>query len=234
MIKRNNLNLEWYPYDFVAKLKIKDTPLVIINLDRIKSSFRILKNHLKDRIEKFSIYYALKASYLKPVIETLKKEGIDGLEIISPLEMKIALKAGFNKNQLIYNGLFRNKEDLLNLIHKGSIVNIDSLFELENLTNQQNLSIGLRIHPFFRDDGNFIKRGSKLGLDENSFEKALVILKKNNIKLKGVHLHLFSNMRNPTSLKLAIKRVLNIILDAEKYLGYKLDYLDIGGGLSPL
>ena len=216
--------------EFISK---EDTPLVVINLDRVKQVLSDMKNALKKTGLKFEIYYALKASYLKPIIDILKNENIDGLEVMSTLEKKIANSAGFKNENIIYNGLYREKSDLINSHKENITINIDSLEELSYFKNEKDASVGLRIHPEFKEDGNFITHDSKLGLNYEEFFKALNVCKNHKIKLKGINFHIFSNITEHALVNKAIKETLKLIDYAEKYLGYEIEYLDVGGGIAP-
>jgi len=210
----------------------EETPLVLINLDKIKENLEIIKSAINEANIDCDVYYALKANYFYPILETLKESGIKGVEIISSLERDIAHKAGFSNKQLIFNGLFREGNELLEIINEGGIVNIDSPQELKSIKNENNLSVGLRIYPEFEKEGNFIKRKSKLGLDRISFEECVNICKENSINIIGLNFHIFSNLTEFNDLKRSIKSSLGLIENLEKEIGYKVKYLDIGGGFS--
>ncbi|MGK2848535.1 MAG: hypothetical protein ACSLEX_00450, partial [Minisyncoccota bacterium] len=106
------------------------SPTVCVSLDRAKSNVRFLQAGLVS--VDHSIHYAIKASYLKPLVMAIQKQGA-GAEVISEYEWKLALKAGFSGKQIVMNGLGRTAEELMMAINSGAIVNIDSLSELKKL-----------------------------------------------------------------------------------------------------
>lgn len=232
-MERREPILNWCRKDLVEQYGINETPLVIINLDRIKYLVTILNNIQKKSTNKISIYYALKANYMYPILETLQEVGIDGVEVISELEKNIAFRAGFNEKDIIYNGLFRTTESITKTLYQGGRVNIDSIDELEQVKNKVN-RIGLRIHPELKEEGNFIGNNSKLGLNTNDIREVLKICRSNHIYIEGVHFHIFSNMTQHEKVVEILNKTLSVISEIEKSQNKKISYLDIGGGIAPL
>lgn len=209
----------------------ENQPVVFVSLNRVKDNLKVLRRCLDKTGCKHKIYYALKSNYNKPIIDALQQEKIDGLEVISKLEYGLARDAGFDEKKIVFNGIFRDKDLLNNSLKNKNIVNIDSFQELYNLPS--NAKIGIRIHPEFTEDGNFVKKGSKLGFNEDDITQVLAKAKENKIAISGISFHIFSNNLSAELTKKAIKRTLQIIDRVEKEQGRKLDYIDIGGGLKP-
>src|SRR3989338_1363307 len=222
--------MEWIKNIKLEIINQQETPFVLINLDQVKENLSFIKGLIKENNVDWKVYYAIKASYFYPVLKSLKEAGINGIEVISNLEKNIANKAGFSNNQIVYNGLFRKKQEILEVLKEGGIVNIDSVQELESLIGEQDLSLGLRFYPEFEGQGNFVKKESKLGLDKFSFEKCINLCKKEKIRVRGLSFHIYSNLTELSDLKKSIEGCLNLIDKIEKELGYSLEYLDIGGG----
>ena len=214
----------------------KNTPLVCISLNRIEKNITILKDALNKEYPNHKLYYALKASYLKQVIETVKNLDV-GVEVISELELDIALKANYKFQNIIFNGIGRSGKKLYEAILKGIVTNIDSVSELKKLISVKNprkkIKIGLRIHPDFKKDGNFIKKESKLGMDYQEANKCIKLASKNYLEISGLSFHIFSNKTDSTDHLLAIKSVLNYIDKVKNNFSVKIKYLDIGGGIAP-
>ncbi len=215
----------------------RGTPLVCILLDRIKDNITIFKRILDNEYPNNRIYYALKASYLKNVLKTIKETGI-GMEVISKLEMEITSRIGYKPKDVIFNGIGRSGEELYGAISRGIITNIDSFSELRKLICVNNLikkdlKIGFRVHPDFEKDGNFVKKGSKLGMAYEETEKCIKISLENGIKVSGLSFHIFSNKLDSDDHVAAIKSVLAFMHKMANKFSIKWEYIDLGGGFAP-
>lgn len=232
--KRGILHIGGISYvSLVAKY---GTPLVCVSLERIEQNILAVTSILKKYYPYYRLHYAVKASYLKPVLETVKNMAI-GIEVISPLEIEIAQSAGFTPQRIMFNGVGRTGRDLYNAIRAGIATNIDSYSELEKLikakTRNERLSVGIRVHPEYDGDGNFIQRGSKLGMSYKDAIKCVLIAKKHQIFINGLHFHVFSNKTESKDYVKAITSVLTFATEIEKRFKIDIEYVDIGGGFSP-
>ncbi len=229
-------NLQIDNIDYEKLLNKESTPLVCVVLNRIEKNITILTDVLNKEYPNYKLYYALKASYLKQVVETVKNLGV-GVEVISELELDIALKASYKFQNIIFNGIGRSGNELYNAILKGIMINIDSISELKKLISvkspKEKLKIGLRIHPDFKKDGNFVKRESKLGMDYQEANECIKLASKNCLEISGLSFHIFSNKTDSADHLLAIKSVLNYIDKIDSDFSVKIKYLDIGGGIAP-
>ena len=97
------------------------------------------------------------------------------------------------------------------------------------------VNIGLRVNPEIKlQTHNYLKTGTKYNKFGIDFNDAIMILdlinKIKNVQLKGFHFHLGSNIKSPEPFIVAIDKISKLIHLAFKK-GYKIEYLDIGGGI---
>jgi|CXWL01.1.fsa_nt_gi diaminopimelate decarboxylase len=226
------LHIDGIPYTQVLELQ---SPTVCISLSRVKENIDIVKNELRD--VKHSLHYALKASYFKPLVLAIREHGI-GVEVISEYEWKLAMKAGFRTEDIVMNGLGRTAEEMIQALKSGSIVNIDSLSELKKLiqfkgTFHNGINIGLRIHPLLSEDGNFVKRDGKLGMDYREARECVERSHQAGIHINGFSCHVFSNQTNAARYGSPIKALSDFIRSVENEFQLQYSYIDIGGGIAP-
>lgn len=228
------LCVDGVPYSEI--LSDQYSPTICVSLDRAKSNVRFLQTRLVS--VDHSIHYAIKASYLKPLVMAIQKQGA-GAEVISEYEWNLALKAGFSGKQIVMNGLGRTAEELMMAINSGAIVNIDSLSELKKLCpfadvfKESHQNIGLRVHPCFEGDGNFVQRDGKLGMNYSEIRECVLFAKEIGLNVNGFSFHVFSNQVNPDSYKSALKSLADFTRVIEKDFNIRCDYIDIGGGIAP-
>lgn len=232
--KQNVLYL--HNHSFNKLVKEYETPCVCISLDRIEKNIKDLQFILDEYYPNYKIFYALKASYFQPVLEKIKNLKNVGIEVLSNLEVEIAKLAGFKCEDTIFNGVGRKGNDICSALRNGLIVNVDSINELEEIIEQKgeisNFSIGIRVHPEFNGDGNFVSKESKLGMTYKDAVKCIKLAISNKIKVNGFSFHIFSNIVDSKNHSLAVESVVDFMNEISKKFSIKFDYLDVGGGFN--
>jgi diaminopimelate decarboxylase len=231
--KEGNLYIDNICY--TKLLEKTDTPLVCISLKRIRRNIQIIKQALENGKINYQIYYALKASYFRPSVLSIRNENV-GAEVISGYELKLALLAGFKKKSIIFNGLGRKGVEIHEALKQGIVVNVDSLSELKSLGKLKKsnceMKIGLRIHPIFKGDGNFVKRNGKLGMNYSEALECIKYAAAVGLKISGFSYHIFSNQMSGNDYTRPLEH-LALFIKKAKNDAVKLEYIDIGGGIAP-
>ena len=217
----------------INKLK---TPCFLIRTNKIDELLNELFTSIKGRWNQGIVGYSFKTNNLPWIIEYMKNKGL-WAEVVSSDEYELAKELGYDISKIIFNGPVKRKEEFIEAVEGGAIVNIDSKRELEWLTlcNQESLykaNIGLRVNFCIED---FCPGESQGGNDDGRFgfsyemgelKKAIDFLREKNIKLSGLHLHCSSKTRS-INIYEAIGDIATKIV---KEYNLKLDYIDIGGG----
>ncbi|PWZ04212.1 putative diaminopimelate decarboxylase, chloroplastic [Zea mays] len=186
------------------------------------------------------IGYAVKANNNLPVLPVLRELGC-GAVLVSGNELRLALQAGFDPARCIFNGNGKTLEDLKLAAESGVFVNVDSEFDLENIVRAAratgkkvpvllriNPDVDPQVHPYVAT-GN---KTSKFGIRNEKLQWFLDSIKSypNEIKLVGVHCHLGSTITKVDIFRDAAVLMVNYV-DEIRAQGFKLEYLNIGGGL---
>src|SRR5690606_30016420 len=112
--------------------------------EKLGDSFYILQeqNYLKNitdlkaafnkRYNKVIIGYSYKTNYI-PRLCTIAKENGVYAEVVSEMELELALKLGYHYDKIIFNGPYKKESDLEKALLGGSIINLDSYYELDSL-----------------------------------------------------------------------------------------------------
>jgi diaminopimelate decarboxylase len=95
--------------------------------------------------------FAVKACALAPVLRLLAREGL-GCEVASAGELALALAAGFDPGQLVFDSPAKTVDELAHALESGVAVNADSFQELERIDallgrREPVGPIGLRVNP---------------------------------------------------------------------------------------
>ncbi|XP_066358843.1 probable diaminopimelate decarboxylase, chloroplastic [Miscanthus floridulus] len=184
--------------------------------------------------------YAVKANNNLPVLRVLRELGC-GAVLVSGNELRLALQAGFDPTRCIFNGNGKTFEDLKLAAESGVFVNVDSEFDLENIVRAAratgkkvpvllriNPDVDPQVHPYVAT-GN---KTSKFGIRNEKLQWFLDSIKSypDEIKLVGVHCHLGSTITKVDIFRDAAVLMVNYV-DEIRAQGFKLEYLNIGGGL---
>ncbi len=120
------------------------------------------------------------------------------------------------------------------MIADSCIINVDNLEELEKINyiakkQEKTVDIGIRINakigklPWYRFGFN---------VENNEAFNATKAIKYKfkNVNLKGVHIHIGTNITQPDLYRKSVLIVLDLIKKIRDELGIKIDYIDMGGG----
>ena len=218
--KENLLNLV---KEFGESFYLLDSDVFINNYNELLSSFR---NYYPNT----NIAYSYKTNYIPKLVSTVNTLG--GLaEVVSELELELALKVGVPYNKIVWNGPVKNVIKSKDFLINGGTVNVDSVIELKNICKHINkndiINIGLRCNY---DIGDNVL--SRFGIDafSNEFDDFFSILLENkNINLIALHAH-FAN-RNPKFWVERTKGMVDIYNRIRVKYNIKPKYLDLGGAM---
>jgi diaminopimelate decarboxylase len=117
------------------------TPLYVTDLDTATSRATAWADALPGAL----VAYAVKANPDPALLRRLAAEGI-GAEVVGPVELALALRAGFPAERIVVNGVGQTDEDLRAAQASGALVNAETLGGLHALLRGAG-RIGLRINP---------------------------------------------------------------------------------------
>lgn len=199
---------------------------------------------------KFNAVFPLKVNqfptFLKPLIKIAKKYNY-GLEAGSKAELILAMAYNNKEAPITING-FKDK-DMIRLAFIAGFMGYDVTITIEGLNELHSIievskeyheipiNIGIRIRLHTSGIGIWAKSGgieSKFGLSSTEIIQAINILKQNNLlnKLKMIHFHIGSQIKDISPLKKAIRESGNIYADLRKMGAKNLSAINIGGGLA--
>ncbi len=212
------------------------TPAFIIREDRLRKQVDELNIALIKCFPRYIAGYSFKTNNLPWLISFMRDNGL-WAEVVSSDEYNLAKSLGFPLSKIIFNGPCKGKKEFIEAVENGSIVNIDSKRELRWLVECDTLHknqwrIGLRVNFCLEEKCPGETQGSNedgrfgFSIDNAELSDAIIFLKKNSIKLSGIHLHCSSKTRSLNIYKAIAQTAVNI---AKTY-DLTLDYVDIGGG----
>ncbi|MBU7014700.1 MAG: diaminopimelate decarboxylase [Theionarchaea archaeon] len=176
------------------------------------------------------IYYACKANTNCVILRIFKELGC-GVDCVSPGEVFLALKAGFDSSDILFTGNNLTNSEMKYAVSHDVLMTADSLSQLE-LYGQINpeSDVCVRINPNLGagHHKHVITGGlqSKFGIYQADVPYIRSLLHKYNLHLKGVHMHIGSGILEPGLLLKGVSSLLDVASEFPD-----LEFVDIGGGL---
>ncbi|NMD70853.1 diaminopimelate decarboxylase [Bacillus sp. DNRA2] len=216
------------------------TSYYIFDVEQLRENYWKIETAFKSRYENFIIGYSYKTNYLPYLCKELSRLGAYS-EVVSRLEYDLALKIGENPNRIIFNGPLKTKEDLFFALSQGSMINLDSLYEVEfvkeyaELNRSHIIKLGLRLNFDIAENGvSPLQEGypiSRFGIcvESGMFEQVIKELSDyENIKIVGLHGHFSTRRRNIEAYQKITETLCEL---GKRHLNESLEYIDIGGGI---
>ena len=200
----------------------------ILDTNQFKTNFVQLKQAFSSIYENFNIAYSYKTNYTPKLCKTVNELG-GYAEVVSDMEMEIALRVGVSPQNIIWNGPYKNYAKVEEFLLKGGIVNLDSAYEINRISEiadkypDKILNVGLRVN-FDISDGVVSRFG--YDIESEDFKRATNLLKeKKNIDFAGLQCH-FATRRLET-WKPRAQKMLAILQELKLF----PKHIDLGGGL---
>lgn len=200
----------------------------LLHSNQFKQNFIELKDAFASIYPNVNIAYSYKTNYTPKLCKIVDDLG-GYAEVVSDMELDIALHVGVKPENIIWNGPFKNPERVKELLLAGGTVNLDSIVELpliERIAEENEdsaINIGIRVNFEINDDVV-----SRFGFDTTSeeFRNVLDAIQGHaNINLREIQCH-FATRRLETWPSRA--KGMLALLDE---IGIIPERIDLGGGL---
>jgi diaminopimelate decarboxylase len=204
----------------------------LLDSDQFEKNYTNLTKAFSDIYPHFNIAYSYKTNYTPKLCQIINKYG-GYAEVVSEMEMEIALRSGVSPKRIIWNGPIKNFNKAKELLLTGGTINVDEIIEMENIAKfvvnypDHLFKIGIRCN-FDVGDGVISRFG--LDLDSEEFLKAIEIVKKtSNMRLINLQCHFAK--RSVEYWPARAEGMLKVVNRVAKIIGYVPDRIDLGGGI---
>ena len=222
----------------VEKLRNYETPFYFYDMDLLRQTLDSVVWAASKY--NFKMHYAIKANYDPRILQVIREYGL-GIDCASGNEVRCAIEAGFDPKTIVYAGVGKRDKEIRYAIEQGIFaINCESLQELEVIDGiaaemGKVVDCGLRVNPDIDPKTNHCidtgQADSKFGISyEKVLEQAEWIQSLKHVNIKGMHLHIGSQIRELHVFQYLCDKV-NVITDNLVRKGFKLDFVDVGGGL---
>ena len=236
-------HLALHGVDLVGLCEKYGTPLFVFDEDALVEGFERFKRAFESVYPKVMVCYSVKTNNNLAVCRVLRDRGAYA-EVSSPLDLYVALKAGFPGDRIIYDGPFKPVEALEEAVREGVLlVNCESFVELERLDRVAGRlgveqAVGLRVNPFRRpgffrslhpktlfEEAAFCFPRCRFGFSVDEVHRAFRYLKGlRNLRLECLMTHPYRG---------AVGVLTPLFREACEDFGFEVNYLNVGGGFDP-
>lgn len=227
--------------DSIEGVKICDltekfgSPLFVFSKKILKQKFSDAKKSMSEIYPNVCFGWSYKTNYLNEICKIFHNEG-SLAEVVSEFEYEKARALGVEGSNIIFNGPFKSKNALTRAIKENAQIHIDNFDEISDIDEiaqslNKKVSIGIRInfncgiYPAWSRFGFNLESGQALAAVNK-------ILRSSFLKISGIHCHIGTFITDAKAYGRALEKMIEFMLEAEKVVGYELEFLDLGGGFA--
>lgn len=185
------LTINGLPLSRVAA-RVGQTPFYAYDRSLIQARVAELRAALPNGIK---LHYAMKANPM-PAVVGLMAGLVDGIDVASAGELKVALDAGANPHEISFAGPGKRDTELRQAVAAGILVNIESFREVGLLAAiSEELGyparVAVRVNPEFELKGSGMKMGGgpkQFGVDAERVPQLLAEIGAAGLEFEGFHL----------------------------------------------
>lgn len=149
----------------------------LLDSEQFRTNFLELKEAFSAIYPNFNIAYSYKTNYTPKFCKIVNELG-GYAEVVSEMEMELALRCGVEYSRIIWNGPIKDKGRMCEFLLAGGTVNIDSISEAEYIKElaekaDHKLNVGIRCN-YDVADGVVSRFG--FDVDGDDFKKVLEIV----------------------------------------------------------
>lgn len=217
--------------------RVAVSPFYLYSGEKIRHNFQAYSQALAGIPSQVS--YAIKANNNVHILKILHSLG-SWATLVSGNELRLALAAGFEPSQLIFNGNGKTISEISLAIQQGVMVNIDSFFDLDHIqTIAEHINhrarvllriapdLDVAVHPYLSTG----LKETKFGIPISQIPRMTSLLSKSNhLDLVGIHCHLGSTI-DTIHVFQETMAIMARHFERIKSQGFPLQYINLGGGL---
>lgn len=229
----NQLLIGGMPLSRLAE-RIGQTPFYAYDRQLIAARVAELRAALPGEIK---LHYAMKANPM-PALVGFMAALVDGIDVASGGELKVALDAGTSPHEISFAGPGKREGELRQAVAAGILINIESFREVELLTRiSRELAlparVAVRVNPDFELKGSGMKMGGgpkQFGVDAEQVPELLALIGRQGLAFEGFHLFAGSQNLKAESICEAQQKSYQLALQLAAHAPSPVRFLNLGGG----
>jgi diaminopimelate decarboxylase len=210
------------------------TPFFVYDFNLVERRLKHLRERLPDAL---SVSYAVKANPMLPLVTRIGGL-VDGFDVASAGEMRIALDAGVARDSISFAGPGKTNAELTQAIAAGIVLEIESEGELGRALRIGNAmgiapNIAVRVNPDFSVKASGMRMGGgpqQFGIDAERVPDVLAELGGSNAVFHGLHVFPGSQNLQADILAEAYERIANLAIRIGRDSPNPPTRINLGGG----
>ncbi len=183
------------------------------------------------------LHYAMKANPM-PAVVGLMAGLVDGIDVASAGELKVALDADADPQEISFAGPGKRDVELRQAVAAGVLVNLESMREvglLAGISNALGLAarVAVRVNPDFELKGSGMKMGGgpkQFGVDVEQMPELMAAIGRAGLAFEGFHLFAGSQNLRPESICEAQQKSYALAVRLAEATPLPVKFLNLGGG----
>ena len=183
------------------------------------------------------LHYAMKANPM-PALVCHMAGLVDGIDVASAGELKVALDAGANPREISFAGPGKRRAELSQAVAAGILINIESFREVAELAAIRHETgcaarVAVRVNPDFELKSSGMKMGGgarQFGVDAEQVPDLLTEIGRYGLAFEGFHLFAGSQNLRPEAIAEAQIKSFELALRLAGSAPAPVRFLNLGGG----
>ena len=214
--------------------RVGQTPFYAYDRALLHSRVGELRSQIPPNIK---LHYAMKANPMPAVVAAMAGL-VDGIDVASAGELKVALDAGANPMEISFAGPGKRDAELRQAVASRVLINVESFRELGVL---QDISaelgaaarVAIRVNPDFELKGSGMKMGGgpkQFGVDAEQIPRMLQEVGRAGLSFEGFHLFAGSQNLRAEAICEAQQKSFELALRLAQHAPAPVRFLNLGGG----
>jgi diaminopimelate decarboxylase len=218
----------------VLAARVGQTPFYAYDRGLLRQRVAQLRAHFPAGVK---LHYAMKANPM-PALVGFMAPLVDGIDVASAGELKVALDAGADPQEVSFAGPGKRDIELRQAVAAGVLVNIESFREIAALQAASRelgvpARVAVRVNPDFELKGSGMKMGGgpkQFGVDVEQIPDLLAAVGNAGLAFEGFHLFAGSQNLRPESICEAQQKSYELALRLAEQAPAPVRFLNLGGG----
>ena len=214
--------------------RVGRTPFYAYDRELITQRVQLLRSRLPAEVH---IHYAMKANPMPEVVRHLAAL-VDGLDVASAGELRIALACGTDPGTISFAGPGKTDSELAQAVAAGIVVNLESERELERVTalgrdRGVRPRVAVRVNPDFELKSSGMKMGGgpkQFGVDAERVPEMLARMGRLDVDFRGFHIFSGSQNLRAEAIGEAQEKTIALAVKLAEHAPSPVRLLNIGGG----
>ena len=214
--------------------RVGSTPFYAYDRALLSARVNELRSALPPEVD---LHYAMKANPM-PALVCHMASLVDGIDVASSAELKVALDAGMNPQDISFAGPGKQRDELRQSVAAGVLLNVESFREVRELGTMSHqlgvpARVAVRVNPNFELKSSGMKMGGgpkQFGVDAEAVPELLAEIRRLDLAFEGFHIYSGSQNLKAEAICEAQQKSVQLALELAALAHAPTKVLNIGGG----